>query len=535
MKKLIRKLINAPDLNIKKLSQFKRQYAKKTGHMLKNTKLLSQYKNMVLTGKIKENKKLENILQLKKVRSLSGIVPVAVLTKPYFCPGNCVYCPTQENMPKSYLNDEPAVMRALAADFDPFLQVQRRLKQLVLTGHRAEKIELIIMGGTFSALPEDYQIDFVAKCYLAANNLSIKKLKNYEYKNFTMKVKGLEKQQVLNQKAKFRIIGLTLETRPDQISQKTLKLMRKLGATRVEIGVQTTDNKILKLVKRGHGVKETIKATQLLKDAGFKVGYHLMPNLPGSSFKKDINVFKKIFTDSLFMPDMIKIYPCVVVYQAELFSWLKNKKYKPYTEEKLIALLVEIKKLIPPWVRIMRLGRDIPVKNIAAGFTTSNIRQVLQKKIKEKKFSCQCIRCWEVKEKTVKPEKLKLSIIKYKASGGLEYFLQYIDKNNRLYALLRLRIPSQIISTQKPFIPALAKAGIIRELHTFGKALGIGKKGKSAQHQGLGKKLLKKAEEILKEHKINKIAVISGIGVRGYYQSLGYKLENTYMTKKLIK
>ncbi|MFC1711606.1 elongator complex protein 3 [Patescibacteria group bacterium] len=517
-KKLVLELLSQSYLNSKILASFKRKYAKQSGVFLKNSEILSTYKKLVKKKLIKASKSFETVLRIKKVRSLSGIVAIAVLTKPYDCPGQCVYCPTQKNMPKSYLKDEPAVMRAKMANFDPYLQVQRRIRQLQETGHSTEKIELIVMGGTFSCLPDKYQKEFIKSCFDAANN---------------KRSESLKKAKSLNEKAKNRIIGITLETRPDQINVNEIKKMRLLGATRVEIGIQSIYDDVLAKIKRGHLVKQSIKATKLLKDAGFKVCYHLMPNLPASSFKKDLAMFKTVFSNPDFKPDMLKIYPCVVVYQAKLYSWYKKGTFTPYDDSKLIKLLISIKKIVPPWVRINRLGRDIPIANIVAGTKLSNIRQVLQKKLKKENIKCQCIRCREIKQNKLMNDALIFKMKKYKASKGTEYFLQYTDKQEKLYALLRLRIPS--LKTQKNhFLKTLNGAGIIRELHTYGKSIPISRKeDKAVQHIGLGKKLIHKAETICKKEGIKKIAVISGIGAREYYRKLGYTLSDTYMEKKL--
>lgn len=509
MERLVFQLASQSYLNSSSLASFKRKFAKKSGKMVRNSQILSIYRELVRTGRLKKSPFLEKALRLKKVRSLSGIVPVAVMTKPYPCPGDCLYCPTQRKMPKSYLANEPAVMRAQMADFDPYLQIKRRIKQLKMTGHSVDKIELIVMGGTFSSLPWAYQKSFLKACYEGANN---------------KKSSSLALAQKENEKAKNRIIGLTLETRPDKIDQSEIKRMRLLGATRVEIGVQSIYDSVLKKVKRGHGVKEVVLATQLLKEAGFKICYHLMPNLPGSDLKKDYLMFKKIFNDQRFKPDMLKIYPCVVVAEAELYQWFKDGKYEPYKEGDLIKLLIRIKKIVPEWVRINRLGRDIPASYIKAGSKLSNIRQVLHKK----KVKCDCIRCREIRGQ--EKGELKLKIRKYLASKGKEYFLQYVDENNQVAALLRLRISG----LKKHFLPVLEGAGIIREVHTYGLALGVGKRGKKdVQHEGLGKRLIKKAEEIVKKEGLKKVAVISGIGAREYYQKLGYKLEGGYMVKRI--
>lgn len=506
--------------NKKQLAVLKRDWAKDHKVFLpKNSDLIKVYKNLLLKKIIKKDKNFEEILRLKKVRSLSGIVPVAVLTKPYPCPGKCIYCPTQKAMPKSYLKDEPAVMRAKTVNFDPYRQVKLRIKQLQDTGHSTEKIELIVMGGTFSVLPLSYQKMFIKRCFDAANNKISKKLVT---------------AQKINEKACNRIIGLTLETRPDEINPKVCKQFRLLGCTRVEIGVQSIYDKVLKKVKRGHSVRETINATQLLKDFGFKVCYHLMPNLPGSNPSLDLKMFKNIFQNPDFKPDMIKIYPCVVTYQAKLYDWYKKNKFKPYSTKRLLSLLIEIKKIIPPWIRINRLGRDIPVANIVAGNKISNIRQVLQKKLKEKNIRCQCIRCREIKNISLINQSIKFNKLNYIASNGKEYFLSFIDDNNLLYSMLRLRIPGKSANYEKEMPKVLKNSGLVRELHTYGLSLPINSKNEIAsQHKGLGKKLLKKAEAITKRKGLKKICVISGIGAREYYQNLGYKSEETYMVKYL--
>ena len=526
--KLIVIFINNNSFSKTSLLKLKKEIAKKSQtDFVRNSEILTSYKILLKNRKIKKNKEFEDLLQIRKIRSLSGVAPIAVLTKPYPCPGKCIYCPTQKGIPKSYLDDEPAVMRARMCDFDAFKQVKLRLNQYEITGHTPEKVELIVMGGTWSVLPKSYQTKFITDCFRACNQSKISQDKT-STAGFSLK-----NEQKKNEKAKHRIVGLTLETRPDQINEKEIKFMRQLGCTRVEIGVQSIYNDVLKKVKRGHTIKQTIKATKLLKDAGFKVCYHLMPNLPGSDQKKDLAMFKTIFSDERFMPDMIKIYPCVVTPQSELYKWFRQGKYTPYSDKQLINLLVKIKKTIPLWVRINRLYRDIPAHHIMAGSKLSNIRQVLHKQMKQNKDICQCIRCREIRSKQLTTGKLQLVIEKYKASDGEEYFLQYVDNKNQLYALLRLRFPSYLFNNKKHFLPVLQNSAIIREVHAFGKALAIGERDGKIQHQGLGKKLIKKAEIICKKKKIEKLAVISGIGVRSYYKKKGYTLKNGYMVKYL--
>jgi elongator complex protein 3 len=516
-----------------------------------NIKLLDTYRKMVKKEEIEENKQIEKLFITKSIRTMSGVAIVAVLTKPYPCPGKCAYCPDEKGMPKSYLSNEPAVMRAILTDFNPYKQVRARIRSLEATGHKTDKIELIVMGGTFSYLPKQYQTWFVKECFRACNETNSKpKIKNLK----------LEKLQEINEKSNHRIVGLTLETRPDYVNEEEIIRMRKLGATRVELGVQNIYDDVLKLNNRGHERKEIIKATKLLKEAGFKINYHMMPNLPGSNYKRDLEMFKELFSNPDFQPDMLKIYPCVVVKNSKIYKWWKDGKYKPYPDRKLAELLTEIKKTIPYYVRITRLIRDIPSTSIIAGNKASNLRQILKKKSEEEGWQCKCIRCREIRSKHIEA-KLKLFRQDYEASGGKEIFLSFEDKERKnLYSLLRLRIneinypktgvysleynkflPGTVKTTyrSKPELRSLKNlsvlnnAAIIREVHTYGEMVPIKSKSKrSPQHTGLGKKLIAEAEKIAqKEFGLKKIAVISGVGVRDYYRKLGYGLEDEYMIK----
>ena len=474
---------------------------------------------------------LKKILKSKNVRTLSGVAVVAVLTKQYPCRGKCLYCPTEKEMPKSYLSNEPAVMRAITVNFDPYRQVQKRLRALEINGHDIDKIELIVMGGTFSDLPKKYQYNFIAECYRAANNysLDVRRLKNQRRRTST-----LLREQKRNETAKHRIIGLTPETRPDTLDEKEINFYRELGATRVEIGVQSIFDDVLKRNRRGHDVAQTIKATKLLKNAGFKVSYHMMPGLLGSNFKKDLKMFKEIFSNPDFQPDLIKIYPCVVTRNSDLYKLWKLGKYKALTNKNAEKLICEIKKFVPPYVRISRLIRDIPATSIVAGPNISNLRQLIQ----NKGIKCNCIRCREIRGNYNTKDKITLNRIDYNASGGKEIYLEYVSPDHRkLYSVMRLRIASPYrrpTSTKKKTSDVNGFA-VIREVHTYGKLLNLGAKNKnSPQHAGLGKKLIIEAEKIAKkEFNCQKISVIAGIGVREYYRNLGYKLKNTYMTKNI--
>lgn len=509
--------------------------------MLTNADLRGHYEEMIRKRKIKRNLQFEKALISRKIRTESGVAIIAVLTKSFPCPGKCIYCPTEKNMPKSYLSDEPAVMRAIHSKFDPYHQVQSRLQALKLNGHNTDKIELIVMGGTFSCLPKNYQKQFIAECFRACNDYG----KSLKVHKILKSIKSLDKkllyEQKRNENSKHRIVGLTLETRPDYINENEILNFRKLGCTRVELGIQSVFDDVLIKNKRGHLVEASIEASTLLKDAGFKINYHIMPGLYGSNLKKDYLMFKKLFSDQNFQPDMLKIYPTVVLKNSVLYKLWKEKKYKALEDEKFEKFIIKVKNnLIPPYVRIARLVRDVPTGHIFAGPRISNLRQIVAKKSK-----CRCIRCREVRADYLIREKIVLERIDYKASNGKEIFLQYVSpKDKKLFALLRLRIPSschpELDSGSQvqhdnlyKFLPILRNAAIIREVHTYGKLTKINKQDKrSPQHIGLGKKLIAEAEKIAKkEFGCLKMAVISGVGVRNYYRKLGYKLKDTYMVK----
>lgn len=494
-----------------------------------NADLRDRYNQLLSSGEIKRSEKLESVLMSRLIRTQSGVAVVAVLTKPYPCPGKCIYCPSEKDMPKSYLSNEPAVMRAIDSQFDPYRQVQNRLRSLELNGHQTDKIELIVMGGTFSFLPKAYQKKFITRCFQGANEYGQKS------KAESRKLKAntdteLKFQQKKNETAKHRIIGLTLETRPDYIDEKEILNFRNLGCTRVELGVQSIYDDVLRLNRRGHLIASTIQASKMLKDAGFKINYHMMPGLPGSTPKRDFEAFRALFSGSEFQPDMLKIYPTVVLKNSLLFQIWKKGNYKPLTNKSFEKLVLKIKnEAITPYVRIARLVRDVPTSSIVAGPTISNLRQIIIPQSK-----CPCIRCREVGAGFIVKEKIILDRIDYAASDGKEIFLQFVSVDKKkLFALLRLRIPTN--NNANHFIGALKNSAIIREVHTYGKLTKIDEKDStSPQHIGLGKKLLLEAERITKEEfGLKKIVVISGVGVRNYYKKSGYRLRDSYMVKNL--
>ncbi len=568
---IIKNLIKFNAKNQSDLAQTKREIAKHYKVPCpSNIKLLEVYHNLLYTDKIEKNENLENLLIKRKIRSLSGVVVVSVLTKPYPCPGKCIYCPKEKGIPKSYLSGEPAVERAKKLNFDPYLQVKKRLEMLQNEGHPTDKIELRIIGGSWSYYPKDYKQWFITKCFEAANKFN--KNSKYQIPNtkqvsiaepcksgqdarrdefsliskqgvkrgeayLSSNIQNLKQEQKRNETAKHRIVGISIETRPDLINEKEIKELRKLGVTLVEIGVQTIFDDVLKKCQRDHSVKEVVEATKLLKDAGFKVLYQMMPNLPGSTIQKDLATFKELFENPHFKPDWLKIYPCVVCKESKLYQLWEKGKYQSYSDEELINLLIKIKEILPYWVRVARLFRDIPSSKIQSGSKVSNLREVVLNKLNQDGKSCHCIRCREVRENYNPKEKIYLKREDYDASGGKEIFLSFENKNRtKLFAFLRLRIPSFVFSREKHFLPVLQNAAIIREIHTYGALTPFNKKTNlSPQHQGMGRALIKEAEYIVKnEFRLPKIAVISGVGVRNYWRKLGYRLNNTYMVKNQI-
>lgn len=463
-------------------------------------------------------KKVRKLLRMKPTRTISGVAPITIFTKPYPCPGNCIFCPTQENMPKSYLREEPGAMRAESLKFDPYEQVKLRVRALKNIGHNTDKIELIISGGTWSFYPKDYREWFIEQAFKALNKLPKDSGQN------------LRKLHQLNETVRHRCVGLAIETRPDYIDKKEIKHLRKLGVTKVQLGIQTLDDNVLKLNNRGHSSDESREAINLLRLAGFKIHIHWMANLYGSNIEKDYLDFQKLFCDKSIMPDELKIYPCSVLTGTKLYSLMKEGKYKPYTENDLIKLLVKCKTHIPKYSRVSRLVRDIPSQLIKGGSQKTNLRQLVQSRMKQEGLKCNCIRCREIRNGKFSPEALKYKSFDYETAVSKEMFLSYVV-NDRIVGFLRLTIPKKSYS-RKHFIEELRDSAIIREIHIYGRALKIGDDSES-QHLGLGEKLIKKAEQIAAEIGFTKLAVISAIGTRGYYRKNGFKDGELYQYKML--
>ncbi len=500
------------------IERVKARYAKRYGlKKLPSNSLLLRYVN---------DETLKKYLRRKNVRTISGVAVVALMAKPFECPGRCIYCPRGEDSPQSYTGLEPATLRAKRLNYDPYEQVYDRLSALNAIGHSVEKVEIIIMGGTFLATPLDYQRDFVARIYKALNDYG-KGIHN----NVSVRLEDAIRE---NETSKVRCVGLTIETRPDFSKEKHVDLMLDYGTTRVELGVQTLDDKVYKIVKRGHTIRDVIEATRILKDSGLKVCYHMMPGL-FKDIDEDIEMFKELFENPDFRPDMLKIYPTLVLKGTELYNYWKEGKFKAYTDEEALELIVKIKKLIPKYVRIMRIQRDIPSQLIVSGPRKSNLGELVYNKLKENGFRCKCIRCREIghlmyKENyKISENDIRIDVMEYEASNGTEFFLEVTD-GYALIAYLRLRFPSDAAHRKE----IDSKTAIVRELKVVGESLPIGKRYTNAfQHKGFGRMLMKKAEEIARDNGYKKILVTSAIGTREYYRKLGYKRIGFYMGKIL--
>ncbi|HEX7364213.1 MAG TPA: tRNA uridine(34) 5-carboxymethylaminomethyl modification radical SAM/GNAT enzyme Elp3 [Dehalococcoidia bacterium] len=449
-------------------------------------------------------------------RTISGVTPVAVMGKPVGCLGECVYCPSFPDAPKSYTPESPAVLRANRCNYEPKKQVELRLKTLMDMGHPADKVELIVMGGTFPANPEDYQHWFIKECYDGLNGIESK---------------TLEEAKKINETAEHRCVGLCIETRPDWCHENEVKRMLDFGATRVELGVQTLDDDIYLLVRRGHNVAEVARATKLLKDYGFKVYYHWMPGLPGSHPEHDLQLSRQLFEDDRYRPDGLKLYPTLVIAGTELEKWYRDERYKPYPADVLVELMIGIKTGVPGYVRIPRVMRDMPGKFIIAGCKDLALRSAIKKRMQDEGINCACIRCREYGHRLrdgVKIGEPRLKRDDYDASGGKEVFLSFEDEGHTIFGLLRLRLGSLAIGH--------GDTAMVRELHVFGSEVPLGeKKDTAAQHRGMGLELLKEAERIARdEFKATKMAIISGVGAREYFRTeCGYELDGAYMVKEL--
>lgn len=594
---LLRELEQNLDKSIEDLLRLIKKYQKTDGTHWSYSEIIEEYKKLAGTDGLKKyNPKLVEKILLKPVRTISGVAPVTVLTKPYPCPGKCIFCPNDLRMPKSYLASEPGAQRAEKNYFDPYLQTTNRLEALFSMGHKVDKVELIILGGTWTAYLEAYQIWFVKECFRAMNDFQTKndtakivkkyqifqkKFKETEKKwqtktflstnakenqaNFSkLQIAGeniretynqlvskyylapenalgvleyqkakwseLETERVKNETALQRCVGLVIETRPDEITPKSVKNIRRLGATKVQLGIQSLDDEILRKNKRGHGVQAVRKAFALLRQAGFKLHIHFMANLYGGSVAKDKRDFKKLFSDLDFKPDELKIYPCSLIETAELMRYYKKGLWKPYTHEELLEITAFTLTHTPAYCRITRMIRDIPAQDIVVGNTKSNFRQIAQQYVEAGKEKMQDIRSREIRSEVFDHKEVELKIIDYKTSVSREKFLQFVY-GDKILAFLRLSLPTQ---KKNEVIEELNGVAMIREIHVYGRSLSIGQKGEEkAQHFGFGKKLILKAAALSEKAGYKKLAVISAIGTKEYYRKRGFNDGKLYQFLEL--
>lgn len=536
--------------------------------------IVQGYNELVRQSRTEKNPLIQERIKMKPTRTISGVAPVTVLTKPFPCPGKCIFCPNDVRMPKSYLADEPGAQRAERNHFDPYLQTYNRLQALKNIGHNTDKVELIVLGGTWSFYPEAYKIWFIKRCFDAMNDFG-KDDQREEIKNQNLfeeadkipnrKVDGnrksynqiinevvvnngqqlinktersswseLEQQHKLNEEAQSRCVGLVIETRPDYIDEKEVTKLRRLGATKIQIGIQSLNDKVMELNKRGHGAKETIEAIRLLRLGGFKIHAHWMPNLYGSSVKDDIEDFDKLWEPPI-CPDELKIYPTSIIAKTELFDKFKEDKYQPYSYEELLKVLSTVMPKVPRYCRVTRVIRDIPSTDIVAGNKFTNFRQIAEQDIHKNGGIIQDIRSREIKNQEVSFEELELEQVSYKTSTGEEVFLSYkTKKDDKIVGFLRLAVFDKDLS-KKHFMHELKDSAIIREVHVYGKALKIDSKNKrAAQHIGIGSRLINITKDYIEKNtEFKRLAVISAIGTRKYYEKHDFKLDDLYMIYSL--
>lgn len=531
LKKIFRDITEEKIWERDSLNKILRRHLKNSKTMFRHDELVYSFKELGL-----QNKKVEERIRLKPTRTNSGVATVTVLTKPFPCPGRCIFCPNDPQMPKSYISSEPGAQRALTNHFDPYAQVYNRLIALKNIGHNIEKVELLVLGGSWSAYTHDYQLWFITQCYKALNSVtsdSTEYVSPKEDSESEVSFFNLEKEHLLNETAYCRNVGLVLETRPDLITKEEVIHLRKLGATKIQIGIQSLDDRILKANNIGRKVRDVRRAIKLLRLGGFKIHGHWMPNLYKSTVNSDIADYRKLWRKDL-SPDELKIYPTSIVPNTYLYNLYKKKMYEPYTEDELLEVLVSVIPTTPRYCRLSRIIRDIPSEEIVAGNKKTNLRQIAEKEIEERGLRLQDIRSREIQDSNVAMKDLEIEIINYNSSIGKEVFISFkTKKTDKICGFLRLCLPN-IFYKRFNYIEELRDSSIIREVHVYGKVVGIDKNTEGAsQHLGLGRRLVCRAEEITRKEGVNKISVISAIGTREYYKKLGYNQENLYMTKPL--
>jgi elongator complex protein 3 len=483
------------------------------GYLAKHT-LVAVYRQMIASGELEDDGQLLARIRMKPMRTLSGVTTVTVLTKPYPCPGDCIFCPTDVRLPKSYLVDEPGAARAFQQDFDPYLQVRVRLDEYDAIGHPSEKIELLILGGTWSAYRRDYQEWFVRRCFDALNG---------------SEADSLEAAHQMNETASHRCVGLVVETRPDEITPAELAWLRRLGVTKVQLGVQSLDDRLLEINRRGHTSARALQACQELRAAGFKIVLHWMPNLLGATPDSDRQDFARLWDG--YDPDELKIYPTQLLENSDLYAIWQAGGFSPYSTEVLTTLLADLKEHVPPYCRINRVIRDIPSHHVVDGNRRTSLRQDVLAEMARRGTTCQCIRCREVRGEPVDPNTLQLVDHVYHPVSAEEHFLHYVTPSGQIAGYLRLSLPEH---APAPELAELEGAALIREVHVYGQSLPVGGgQAGAAQHVGLGRQLIEKACDIAVEHHYHQLAVIAAVGTRKYYENRGFVRGDLYMHRSL--
>jgi len=501
-------------------SRVLRQYPRPDGSFYAKSQLVRAYRQLVEEGALAHDPTLARRLRGRPVRTISGVAPVAVLTEAYPCPGECIFCPNQTEAPKSYLDGEPGVLRAIQFNYDPYAQTAGRIQALDALGHPTDKIELLVLGGTWSYYPQVYQEWFLRRCFDAMN---------------ARPAETLAEALHYNESAAHRNVGLVIETRPDFVTPEEIARLRAQGVTKVQLGAQSNDDRLLALNQRGHTVADTRRAMHLLRLAGFKIVLHWMPNLYGATPESDLADFARLWDDPALRPDELKIYPCALLEGTALHTLWEQGQYTPYPEETLIELLRECKLLIPPYCRVNRLMRDIPADYIVEGTKKSNLRQIIQQRMEKRGEQCRCIRCREVRgerESGGVGEWLFKDEL-YLTDATEEHFLQYLTPEGKLVGFLRLSLPFAPRDLDEIPIPEIREAAMIREVHVYGPAQALGEQGRGVQHRGLGTQLLEAAARLAREAGFRELAVIAAVGTREYYRERGFTEGTLYLKMKV--
>lgn len=570
---VIRAIQSEEDLDSQKLHRIVRRHPSQGGKSFSKSEIIRGYRYLKARYGFEDESSFVAKIRMKPVRTQSGVAPVTVLTKPYPCPGKCIFCPNDVRMPKSYLSREPGAQRAAQHRFDPYAQTLSRLRAFYDTGHEIDKVELIILGGTWSFYPEPYQIWFVKRCFEAMNDFSTERMElgerppaesgliafeelNEEVvgrlmsRTYNQVVSGflaenlaggltderevadwpeLEIVQRLNEKSRARCVGLVVETRPDHISEEEVARIRRLGSTKVQMGFQSLSDEVLRLNNRGHDVAATRRAVRLVREAGFKIHVHWMPNLYGSNPESDVEDFRRLFAEADFRPDEIKIYPCSLIETAELMQYYEDGRWRPYTADELLDVLTRCLMEVPAYCRVTRVIRDIPGDEILVGNKVTNLRQVAERELADRGESSLDIRAREIRREAVNPGELRLDRLDYATSTGREIFLQFVTPEYRLVGFCRLSLPDRPM-----FLEEIRHSAMIREVHVYGVVVGIGQNGgQRSQHLGIGRKLAEEAARLAQQAGYQDLAVISSVGTREYYRSLGFRDGTLYQHRQL--